>query len=95
MKNSILSAFCAFSLLFSTVSMAENTSRANEPVDTTRGGTLKGAAVGGLGGAAVGHPVAGAVVGGVIGHHRRHKAMKAAEHQRAQETAPANNSAVH
>ena len=91
----MVTLLCAFSLFTSASVMADNTTRTNEPVDTTRGGTMKGAAVGGLGGAAVGHPVAGAVVGGIIGHHRRHKAMKAAERQRAQEAVPTNNSAVH
>ena len=65
-------------LFVSHLALGAEPAPAGTPVDTNRGGTMKGAAVGGLGGAAVGHPVAGAVVGGMIGHHRRHKAEKAA-----------------
>ncbi|MBC7693577.1 MAG: hypothetical protein H7222_17560 [Methylotenera sp.] len=81
MKNSILSALCVTSLLVASVSFAEEAAKQPEPANTHKGGTMKGAAVGGLGGAAVGHPVAGAAVGAVVGHHRRHKAEKEAAKQ--------------
>jgi hypothetical protein len=61
------------------------------PANPNAGGTVKGAAVGGLGGAAVGHPIAGAAVGGVIGHHRRKKAEKKALRQQKEQTEAAGH----
>jgi|GEM_PF-2478644 len=82
MKNIFLSILCAFSLCISASSFAEDQTAPNPK----EGGTLKGAAAGGLGGAVVGHPVAGAAVavGGVIGHHRRHKTKKEARKSQEQ-----------
>lgn len=47
-----------------------------QPSIAKEGGTLKGAVVGGLAGAAVGHPKTGAAAGAVVGHHKRKKAEK-------------------
>jgi uncharacterized membrane protein len=70
-------------------SIAVHADDANAPVDPKAGGTVKGAVVGGLGGAVIGHPVAGAAVGGVIGHHKRHKAEKEAAKHQAETQQPA------
>jgi len=78
MKNIFLSILCAFSLCISASSFAEDQTAPNPK----EGGTLKGAAAGGLSGAVVGHPVA--AVGGVIGHHRRHKTKKEARKSQEQ-----------
>jgi outer membrane lipoprotein SlyB len=60
-------AVLSFSLLALPVTFAE------------KGGTVKGAVVGGILGATVGHSKIGAAAGGLIGHHRRKKAKKEAK----------------
>ena len=86
MKTKWISVLCA-ALLFGAPLSAED-SKKEPKADPKAGGTLKGAAIGGLAGSAVGHPGTGAVVVGAVGHHKRHRTKK---ESRRQEKVAENN----